>query len=170
VSRPIRILVSGSRDWKDRPTIALAISSYLRSVGTSIGGAYPFPVVIHGAARGADRLADEIALGWGWTPERHPVTPADWDQFGKAAGHRRNRLMVELGADVLLAFPLGEKGHSWVHEARACSRYPGAGPAQVDRTNRRSEPLMMLNVLDTVLDGVTEDDVQRAEWSETDDE
>jgi len=29
---------------------------------------------------------------------------------------------------------------------------------------------MMLNVLDTVLDGVTEDDVQRAEWSETDDE
>jgi len=108
VSRPIRILVSGSRDWKDRPTIALAISSYLRSVGTSIGGAYPFPVVIHGAARGADRLADEIALGWGWTPERHPVTPADWDQFGKAAGHRRNRLMVELGADVLLAFPLGE--------------------------------------------------------------
>ena len=30
--------------------------------------------------------------------------------------------------------------------------------------------MMLTDVLDTVLDGVTEDDVQRAEWSGTDDE
>lgn len=61
--------------------------------------------MVHGGARGADALADEIARHWGWTPEAHP---ADWDCFGRSAGHRRNTEMVALGADVCLAFPLGE--------------------------------------------------------------
>jgi hypothetical protein len=60
--------------------------------------------VVHGGARGADALVDEIARNWGWTPEVHP---ADWDLYGRSAGHRRNAEMVALGADVCLAFPLG---------------------------------------------------------------
>jgi hypothetical protein len=32
------ILITGSRSWTDRAAIALAISDYLHSVGTSIGG------------------------------------------------------------------------------------------------------------------------------------
>ena len=88
-----------------RQRVALGISNYLEAVGTSIGGAWPFPVVVHGAARGADSHADHAAMNWGWTPERHP---ADWDRYGKSAGHRRNAHMISLGADVCLAFPLGE--------------------------------------------------------------
>jgi hypothetical protein len=58
---------------------------------------------VHGAARGADQLADAVARNWGWTPERHP---ADWARHGRAAGFRRNAAMVALRADVCLAFIL----------------------------------------------------------------
>lgn len=108
--RPVRILITGSRTWTDRTAIAHAISDYLHSVGTRIGGAWPFPIVVHGGARGADQLADAVARNWGWTPERHP---ADWDRHGRAAGFRRNAEMVALGADVCLAFILdGSRGAS----------------------------------------------------------
>ncbi len=98
---PLRILITGSRTWTDRIAIARAISDYLGSTGTSIGGAWPFPIVVHGGARGADQLADAVARNWGWTPECHP---ADWDRHGRAAGYRRNAVMVALRADVCLAF------------------------------------------------------------------
>ncbi len=96
-----RILITGSRSWTDRAAIVQAISDYLHCVGTSIGGAWPSPVIVHGGARGADQLADAVARNWGWTPERHP---ADWNRHGRAAGYRRNATMVALGADVCLAF------------------------------------------------------------------
>lgn len=89
-----RILITGSRDWTDRYEIARAISQ-VHLNGNGI-------VVVHGACpSGADALADEVAYGLGYTREPHP---ADWDQYGKEAGLRRNKYMVSLGADICLAF------------------------------------------------------------------
>lgn len=106
-SRPLRILITGSRTWTDREVIARAISDYLHSVGTSISGVRPFPVIVHGAARGAVH-DDAVARNWGWTPEPHP---AHWHRDGRSAGFRRNAAMVALGADVCLAFILdGSRG------------------------------------------------------------
>jgi hypothetical protein len=93
----LRVLVTGSRNWTDRAAVAQALSSYC--------GLIDDVIVVHGDARGADSWADAVARERGWIVERHP---AEWDLYGKSAGHRRNAHMVSLGADVCLAFPLGE--------------------------------------------------------------
>ncbi|QHB38088.1 DprA-like DNA processing chain A [Mycobacterium phage Noelle] len=96
-----RVLVTGSRDWRDRPEVWRTLQDELDKSPDGI-------VVVHGAARGADDIADRWAwgmhqMGYKVEPEDHP---ADWDKYGKAAGHIRNREMVNLGADVCHAFPL----------------------------------------------------------------
>lgn len=89
----MRVLITGSRDWDDSETIARALA-YARSKGryTLVSGACP---------TGADKLCEERATAWGIDVERHP---ADWDQHGKRAGFVRNAEMVNLGADLCLAF------------------------------------------------------------------
>jgi hypothetical protein len=62
-------------------------------------------VVITGAAKGADRVADE----WCWTRlddlADHAQFPADWDRHGKRAGYIRNREMLDEGKpDFVIAF------------------------------------------------------------------
>lgn len=93
----MRILVTGSRGWDNAGTIldAFMVIPLLT---------YTRPVVIHGGAAGADRLAGHIARRLGWGLEVHP---AEWRPYGiynPQAGLVRNRKMVELGADLCLAF------------------------------------------------------------------
>lgn len=95
--RPLRILVTGSRfatfeQHGQKITEALQVAS--REEGVTL---------VHGAAQGVDRICARIGAGWGWTIEPHP---AQWTTHGKAAGPLRNMEMVDLGADVLLAFPV----------------------------------------------------------------
>lgn len=86
----VRILVCGDRNWND--------SAFLRAVleGSRVS------VLIHGAARGADTVADD------WAEDRDVTTrafPADWNQYGKAAGPIRNQQMLDEGKpDLVLAF------------------------------------------------------------------
>jgi len=59
---------------------------------------HPDLEIIHGAARGADKMADEFAKQFGIP--RHPY-PARWNDYSKSerwrAGHDRNRQMLEEG-------------------------------------------------------------------------
>jgi len=135
--RPVRIPVTGSRTWTDKAAIAQAISNYLHSVGTNIGSAWPFPVIVHGAARGTDQLADAAALD----PEPHP---ADSHHYDRAAGYRHNAAMVALGADVCLAFILDDSAGAATPPP---SPKPPASPpaatstgADDHRVCRRAEP------------------------------
>lgn len=91
-----RVLVTGSRDWTDRAAIRDALYAIEGDVETDDS-----LTLVHGAARGADSIAAEIASKGGWGVEAHP---ADWERFGKRAGFIRNDEMVKLGADVCLAF------------------------------------------------------------------
>jgi len=63
-------------------------------------------VIIHG---GCPTGADAHAAQWAFDFDvREEVYPANWEMYGKAAGLFRNQQMVDAGADVCLAFPLGE--------------------------------------------------------------
>lgn len=85
----------------------MAVWSALHEAARTSDGA----VVVHGdCPTGADRYASEWCRearfnGLHVIEEAHP---ADWGKHGKAAGPIRNQQMVDLGADVVLAFPLGE--------------------------------------------------------------
>ena len=98
----MRILSTGGRDWDDIDAIRDAIM--LATIGVSKRQVF----VVHGAARGADTIADQIARGLGMIPEPHP---ANWSEHHRAAGPIRNQQMVDLGADMCLAFLMpGSKG------------------------------------------------------------
>lgn len=87
-----RILVTGSRTWDDFRAIFDALAPYNYGRITLVHGDCP---------RGADAMASAAARAFGWEIERHP---ADWRNLGKPAGFIRNAAMVDLGADVCLAF------------------------------------------------------------------
>lgn len=117
-----RMLITGSRSWKDPAPIEQVI--YDAAVkAAQLGKAL---VVVHGDARGADKLAQGIVLrqrAAGWEYIYEEAHPAPWDapcvercrpghrrlrtngtDYCPAVGTYRNELMVSLGADVCFAF------------------------------------------------------------------
>lgn len=95
----MRILVTGSRDWTDKVTIAHAIREAWLVEGRPYG-----VTVVHGGARGADYIAGVYSKRLGFKVEVHEVSDADWKNFGRSAGAIRNQAMVDAGADICLAF------------------------------------------------------------------
>lgn len=90
----MRILVTGSRTWTDVAVIREHLV-YCVTPGEEV-------TLVHGdCPRGADFIANEIAIEMGWTIERHP---AKWNTHGRSAGYIRNAEMVKLGADIFFAF------------------------------------------------------------------
>ena len=91
----IRVLVCGDREWTDYEYIV----DVLREIRKEYDG---IECVIEGEARGADRLGRRAAeeLGIVVMP-----FPADWKQYGRAAGPIRNRQMLDEGdPHLVLAF------------------------------------------------------------------
>ncbi len=85
----MRTIIAGSRDCTD-----------MRELKRAMAGCGWIPTaVISGGARGADRLGEAWAERQGIPVERHP---ADWGQFGRSAGHRRNAEMAAC-AEALVA-------------------------------------------------------------------
>lgn len=96
-----RLLVTGSRKWDDWDTARAALAVFHDEHGEHV-------TLVHGGAKGADRICAAIAQEFGWTVEEHP---ADWNTYGRAAGPIRNTAMVKMGADHCVAFvKLASKG------------------------------------------------------------
>ncbi len=86
----MKVLVCGARDWSDRGVIERELKIFPK--GTT---------VIHGACRGADNLAGEVARSLSFAVRPYP---AEWAKLGGAAGPARNRKMLEECPDLVLAF------------------------------------------------------------------
>ncbi|GAA3172736.1 SLOG family protein [Nonomuraea roseoviolacea] len=122
-----RILITGSRTWTDWETVWRALDD---TIGAQVKNGETEFVVVHGhCPRGADAIADsycEDQAGWRdnagqvLAVEQHP---ADWTapcgqhcrtahrrrrgdgtSYCPTAGLTRNQQMVDLGADICLAF------------------------------------------------------------------
>lgn len=94
-----RILVTGSRNWNDRDTIREELTRIAHSVG------YSAMLVVHGECpEGADFWANEWTIDLKVDCERHPAIWRPNGVYDPAAGFRRNAEMVDLGANLVLAF------------------------------------------------------------------
>jgi hypothetical protein len=92
----MRLLVCGGRNYTNE--------SLLNDRLSEIHSHTPVTLLIHGDARGADRLAG----AWAGAMEiPMMIFPANWN-LGKQAGYIRNKQMLEEGKpDLVLAFPGG---------------------------------------------------------------
>lgn len=103
-----RVLVCGGRAYGDRTRVFAVLDKYHAEAGIDL--------LIDGAARGADQLANEWAVSAGVSTLRYP---ADWDAHGSFAGPMRNRVMLEDGnPDLVIAFPGGAGTRDMVRKAR----------------------------------------------------
>lgn len=110
----MRVLVTGSRNFRSVDAVKAAL--------LEVTADQPGPhTLVHGTAWGADQIAARVAHKLGWRIEPHP---ADWaapcraecepghrrtfaeggTEYCPAAGVYRNQQMVDLGADVVVAF------------------------------------------------------------------
>lgn len=112
-----RLLVTGSRAWTDTATVVQVLDGILDNWGTV--------TLVHGGARGADRLAaawaaqraPRVAAEW-WDPDwstcsgpectpRHRKVNSGGQEFCPTAGNRRNTAMCQSRIDFAVAFHLG---------------------------------------------------------------
>ena len=116
-SAPLVIVAGGGRDL-DWPPNQIAAGLGQASAGRHV------LLLLHGGARGADRLIEKAARSLAWPVE---VIPAEWARYGRAAGPLRNGLMLRRAlkeatpaqASVLVvAFPGATGTASLVRQAR----------------------------------------------------
>lgn len=111
----MKVLVCGSRIFKDYATLNEAL--------LEIHDKHKIDLIIQGGARGADDLGMKWAILQGIDFIQFD---AEWNRYGKAAGHIRNKKMLDEGEpDLVVAFPLNgdlaaSKGtKNMVNQARA---------------------------------------------------
>jgi hypothetical protein len=92
----MRVLVCGGRDYQDY--------EYFCAVMDKLHEKHGVTEIVQGGANGADKMAACWAKAKGI-----PMTEvkADWNQYGKAAGHIRNGEMLKLNPEMVIAFPGG---------------------------------------------------------------
>lgn len=127
------VLVCGSRGWGD----AGKVRARLARLPTG-------STVMHGSARGADAIADRAARSLGLAVDPHPVSREEWLRYGKAAGIRRNRAMLDRRPDLVIAF------------------WDGASPGTCDTVEEAERRNILVEVIRGVLLGRKELPVRRS--------
>ena len=94
-----RVLITGSREWSDEERMIIALRKAREAAGDKK------MIIVHGGARGADRMAGKFAsISPNAVEEIHEANWKPLGYFDPQQGHVRNQKMVDLRADVCLAF------------------------------------------------------------------
>ena len=96
----MRLLVCGDREWANQHLMDEVLECLF---------AHDIDIVIHGNARGADQMAGRVADRYG---VHTAVVKALWDYYHKPAGPIRNRVMLGLEPELVVAF------HNNIEESR----------------------------------------------------
>lgn len=101
-TQSFRTIIAGSRDEKlkvDGEYVVIKAATYQNIVDAVESAPWEVEVVVSGRAPGVDRLGEDYA-------NRNEIEidpyPAQWEQYGKSAGYKRNAVMAE-NADALIA-------------------------------------------------------------------
>ncbi len=86
----LKVIVCGSRFWHAYRPILDRLDKLPKDA-----------LIITGGAPGADTLAASAAKELGLDLR---IVPAGWDTFGRGAGPRRNRKMLSMQPDLVIAF------------------------------------------------------------------
>lgn len=97
--KDVRIIIAGGRDFSNYSLLKQNVDAIVKNYHNDSF------TIISGTARGADRLGEKYAN------ENHLILrrfPANWDTYGKAAGHIRNAQMAAYASEgtkgILVAF------------------------------------------------------------------
>ena len=91
----MEVLITGSRDWKNYEAMFDELKALPKDT-----------LLIHGDCRGADKMAGLIAGQIGLPKPKS--YPAQWKIYGRGAGPRRNRQMLDDNPDISLVLAFHE--------------------------------------------------------------
>jgi hypothetical protein len=89
----MRVLVCGSREWTDVTAVERRVAQLSEST-----------LVIAGGAHGVDRMVVHFAVRRGLFVAEVRCADQHWRLRGRGAGHKRNRVMLDLCPDAVIAF------------------------------------------------------------------
>lgn len=106
----MKVIIAGSRTINIFQPLMEAIDNFKRRTDQEI------TEVVSGNARGVDRLGE-----WWAVRNNIPIKnfPADWEKYGKSAGHIRNKAMADYADGLILVWDGDSKGSaSMLNEAK----------------------------------------------------
>lgn len=109
---PFRVLITGSRHatlQQHGPAIRNELALAVGHIPSREMGRV---VLVHGDAPGVDQIAFLAVQAWPWGVQVEPHPAKDFGPW-PACGPRRNTHMVNLGADICLAFPQPGSRGTW---------------------------------------------------------
>ena len=91
-----RVVIAGSRNFNDYEMFANIVGEFLKPIREE----YEL-IIVSGHCSGTDLMGERYAKENGFEVE---IYPAEWKKYGRSAGPKRNKQMVDV-ADFAIAFP-----------------------------------------------------------------
>ena len=96
----MRILICGDRNYQNKEKIKQCLQDVMKEF--NIDNNWEHNYIIHGCAKGADTIGGEVGKELDFDIIEYP---ANWDEYGKSAGPKRNyQMLIEGKPDLVLAF------------------------------------------------------------------